>query len=175
MHVAVKECALDKFQLCLYLKSYSSTGYFGICHCPNARKSESVGTMNLQPKNISISRPDFLRQWSSAATNSASQNRSSKSNTNHYRTKAAIGSFFRSAGLKLLFRAFSSDKEQKKIVVGASRWLAFARAGVHILPMAMTIMIVGMNWAQLLNGPAMSTLMVFVLQVVAKLHVRITL
>ncbi|KAF2444320.1 hypothetical protein P171DRAFT_494611 [Karstenula rhodostoma CBS 690.94] len=77
-------------------------------------------------------------------------------------------SFLRSVGLKLL--VFSSEGEKQKEVVSDSRWIAFTRAGVHILPITFSALLIGLNDGELLNGPMMNTFMTLVLQVLAKLH-----
>lgn len=88
-------------------------------------------------------------------------------------------SFLRAVGLKIFISRRQSKqppekcnkKENPKIIVSPSRLIAFTRAGVHILPITITLFLLLFNGIELLNGPDMTTTALFGLQVAAKFHV----
>lgn len=88
-------------------------------------------------------------------------------------------SFFRSVGLKALTDGFKSVKtkisysplEEKKVIVSTSRWIALSRTGVHLLPVSISIFLIVFNSIEFPNGPEISSVATFFLQVVAKFHV----
>ncbi|KAH8731760.1 hypothetical protein GQ44DRAFT_821920 [Phaeosphaeriaceae sp. PMI808] len=88
----------------------------------------------------------------------------------HNRGKTARRSFLRSVGLKTLIFPKRSYQESEKIIISGSWLIALTRAGVHILPISITLFLFVFNGTNFLNGPKVSNLASFFLQVAAKIH-----
>ncbi|KAF2756694.1 hypothetical protein EJ05DRAFT_72993 [Pseudovirgaria hyperparasitica] len=77
--------------------------------------------------------------------------------------------FLRAVGLKIA-ASWAYKREDPKTVVSGSRWIAFQRLGVHLLPAVFTLLVLLMNVIGVYNGPVISTGGNFALQVASKFH-----
>lgn len=138
-----------------------------------------VNTKPVNPHLGQKSEPAALpSQKESASSAAISLGSRGSSNTNQRRRQSASGvkSLLRSAGLKVLavgkpFRR-REQKEERKVLVSNSRYIAIARLGAHILPILNTSFIIAFNAVGLLNGPDINSISKLSLQVASKIHVR---
>lgn len=92
-------------------------------------------------------------------------------NTSRERPEASQWqSILRSVGLKAL-AYFVRREEVPKIILSESRRLASTRTAVHILPATITLFLFLFNGIHLLNGPDITGMAKFWLQIAAKFHV----
>lgn len=83
--------------------------------------------------------------------------------------------FLRSVGLKVIAstqytRKLGVKREEKKPVIITSRRLALAKAGVHLVPCLITVFLIGFNAGGFVNGPEISIVSRYFLQIASKLH-----
>ncbi len=138
-----------------------------------------VSTKPVNPHLGQTSEPAALSsQKESASSTAVSLGSRGSSNANQRKRQSASGvkSLLRSAGLKVLaagkpFRR-REQKEEKKVLVSKSRYIAIARLGAHIFPMLITSFMIVFNAVGLMNGPEINSISKLILQVAAKIHVR---
>lgn len=138
-----------------------------------------VSTQPVHPHPGQNSEPAaFPSQKESASSTAISPGSRASSSTNKRKRQSASGvkSLLRSAGLKVLAvgKPFKrrEQKEERKVLVSKSRYIAIARLGAHILPILITSFIIVFNAVGVLNGPDINSISRLSLQLASKVHVR---